>query len=399
MEPRPITLDELPAFLAAVGTAFHHTATPEETELLRRVIEPERTLVLRDRGRIVAAAAIFSRRLTVPGGEVPVAAVTQVGVLPTHRRRGMMTVLMRRQLGDVHDAGREPVAALWASEAAIYGRFGYGYATECAELEVDRGEARPAPVTDAAVELLPPADAIDAMRPIHAVARRERAGMLDRDGAWWDVRIDDPEPERVGAQPLRAAVVADEAYALFAVAPRFEHGRAVGEVRVREIVAATPRGTAAAWAFLLGLDLTRRVVYELAPTDEPLPHMLADARAVRRRVGDALWVRLVDLPRALAARTYGPPFEVVLDVADEACPWNAGRWALRWDGTAATCARTSLPAGLALGAADLGACYLGGTRLEVLAHAGRVTELRPGALTAAGRGFGGDRAPWCPEIF
>ena len=115
--------------------------------------------------------------------------------------------------------------------------------------------------------------------------------------------------------------------------------------------------------------------------------------------GYALWVRLVDLPRALAERTYGEPFEVVLEVADDVCPWNAGRWALRWDGTTATCAKTATPAGLELGATELGAAYLGGTTLEVLARAGRVRELRTGALAAASRAFAGDRAPWCPEIF
>jgi predicted acetyltransferase len=105
------------------------------------------------------------------------------------------------------------------------------------------------------------------------------------------------------------------------------------------------------------------------------------------------------VPRALAERAYAAPFEVVLEVADEFCPWNAGRWALRWDGTAATCEPTSLPAGLALGAADLGAAYLGGTTLDSLARAGRVAEQRGGALAAASRAFRGDREPWCPEIF
>ena len=89
----------------------------------------------------------------------------------------------------------------------------------------------------------------------------------------------------------------------------------------------------------------------------------------------------------------------MIEVADEVCPWNAGRWALRWDGSAATCARTSLPAGLALSVADLGAAYLGGTTLELLARAGRVEELRTGALLPASRSFAGTRAPWCPEIF
>jgi len=399
VEPAPVTAEEFPAFVTAFQAAFHRETEPLDVVRLLRIVERERTLAVREDGRIVATTAIHSRHLTVPGGEVPVAAVTLVGVLPTHRRRGLMTALMRRQLADVHDAGAEAVAALWASEAAIYGRFGYGMAAENAELRVDRVHAglRMAPTRQ--VRLCRPADAVEAMRPIHDAARRSRPGMLDRAGLWWEVRIDDPEAERDGTGPLRAAVVDDAAYALYAIREQWQDRRAASEVRVRELVASTPEGAAAIWGFLLGLDLTSRLVYEMAPRDEPLVHMLADGRAVRTAVGDSLWVRLVDLPRALTERFYLQPFEVVLEVGDEVCPWNAGRWALRWDGTAATCARTALPAGLALGAAELGAAHLGGTTLDVLARAGRVRELRPGALAAASRGFAWDRAPWCPEIF
>ena len=191
----------------------------------------------------------------------------------------------------------------------------------------------------------------------------------------------------------------ENAYALYAVKQKWDEDGPAGEVAVLEALATTPEAENAIWSFLLGLDLTRRITWELAPSDHPLMHMVTNAGDVRMTDGYGLWVRLVDLPRALAERTYAEPFEVVLEVADDVCPWNAGRWALRWDGTTATCARTATPAGLELGAAELGAAYLGGTRLEVLARAGRVRELRPGALAAAGRAFAGDRAPWCLEIF
>jgi predicted acetyltransferase len=397
VEPVPITAEDGPDFLAAVGGAFHAEWPQEMVERIQRVLEPERALVIRDRGRIVAATAIYSRTLTVPGGELPLAAVTLTGVLPTHRRRGLLTALMRRQLADVR--GREAVAALWASEGAIYGRFGYGMATLAAELDVAQREADLHDLPDARPELKPPSEAIDALRPIHDAVRRTVPGMLGREGLWWEMRIADPEHNRHGAGPLRAAVVDGEAYALYATAPKFEGGRPGGDVLVREVVAASPEGYAAIWGFLLGLDLMSRLVYLLAPSDDPLFHLVTEAQAVRMRVGEALWVRLVDLPRALRERTYAEPFETVLEVADAVCRWNAGRWALRWDGETATCAATSLPAALELSAAELGAAYLGGTTLEMLARAGRVRELRSGALAAASRAFRGDRAPWCPEIF
>src|SRR5688572_27703094 len=126
MEPAPVSPDEIGEFATRIWSAFHGEMHPDDLVRWERTLEPERTLGIRDRGKFVAGASIFSRRLTVPGGEVPVAAVTLVGVLPTHRRRGLMSTLMRRQLRDLHEAGAEPVAALWASEPIIYGRFGYG---------------------------------------------------------------------------------------------------------------------------------------------------------------------------------------------------------------------------------------------------------------------------------
>jgi predicted acetyltransferase len=401
MDPAPITAEEIPEFRDAVGSAFHNDTTDHHLERMRRTLEPERTLVLRDDGRIVAATGIYTRRMSVPGGDVPMAGVTQVGVRPTHRRRGMLTTLMRRQLADIHEAGDEAVAALWASESVIYGRFGYGMATLAADLVVHTRDARFRTEPDRAdVQLLPADEAVDLMRPIHDAARTQRPGMIDRDGPWWDSRIDDPDSDRNGAQALRAAVIEGGAYALYAGKLKFEEGQAAGETIVREVVGTTPESYAAIWSFLLGLDLVRRAVYELAPSDDPLPHMLTEARSAQfTLVGDALWVRLVDLPRALRERAYAQPFDVVFEVADDVCPWNVGRWALRWDGEAATCAQTALPAGIELTVAELGAAYLGGTTLDELARAGRVKELRGGALTAASRAFRGDRAPWCPEIY
>jgi predicted acetyltransferase len=399
VEPAPVSPEEIPDFVTSVFAAFHNEVSPERMDRCSRLLEPERTLVLRDRGRIVAGAGIFSRRLTVPGAVLPVAGVTLVGVQPTHRRRGLLTALMLRQLADVHEAGRESVAALWASEGAIYGRFGYGLATLIADLDLDKRDARLRVRPELQVEMLPPPDAIPAMRDVHDAVQPTWPGMLARDDAWWGDRIEDPEDERDGAWPLRAAIVAGAGYALFSIKRGWESGRSTSQVIVREALASSPEGSAAVWGFLLGLDLTTRLVYHLAPADEPLPHMIGELRAVRARIGDGLWVRLVDVPRALQERTYGEPFEVVLEVADEVCPWNAGRWALRWDGTSATAAPTSLPAALELGAAELGAAYLGGTTLDVLARAGRVQELRGGALAATSRAFRADRAPWCPEIF
>jgi predicted acetyltransferase len=395
MEMRPATLEEFDDFDRAVLAAFHREVTEEDRRAFRRTDEPERSLAWFDDGRIVAGTSIYTRHVTVPGAIVPCAAVTAVGVLPTHRRRGLLTAMMRRQLEEIRAAG-EPVAALWASEGAIYGRFGYGIAARTASLTARRPVARlaaPPPVADP-LRAGPAADHIEHMRTVYERVRGERPGMLDRPGSWWEARLHDPESERKGAQPLQALLVAD-GYALYAVrADRDEDGPA-GEVTIRELVAATPAARALLWGFLLDQDLTRKVTWSLAPTDEPLWVMLTDPDAVRLVLHASLWVRLVDVPAALRARSYAADPHVVLDVSDAFCPWNAGRYRL----AGGACEPTDAEPDLALDASALGAAYLGGTLLTELAAAGRVTELRPGALARASAAFRADVAPWCPEIF
>jgi predicted acetyltransferase len=401
MKLAPIAADEAPAILEAIAAAFLKDPDEEELALDTKVIEPERTLVAREDGRIVASAAVLSRELTVPGGPVPVAAVSLVGVVPGHRRRGLLSAMMRRQLADVHAAG-EAVAALWASEAAIYGRFGYGMATSQSLLEVRTREARLRPDVervDAVPEIMLAEDARARLAPVHEAVRVRRPGMLDRPDAWWDLRLHDPEHEREGAGRLRAAVLGDLGYLLYAYKDAWGAEGPDGELRLRELVAATPAAAATLWGFVLELDLVRRARWLLAPADEPLPHMLDNARAVTSRVGDGLWVRLVDLPRALGERSYSAPFDAILEVADEHCPWNAGRHRLSWDGQRAACEPTGAEPDLELSAAELAAAFLGGTTLESLARAGRVRERTPGVLAAASVAFRGAAEPWCPEVF
>jgi predicted acetyltransferase len=395
MELRPASREEFDDFSRAAMSAFHREYTDVDRERYERIDEPQRSLAWFDDGRIVATTMAFTRQLTVPGAEVPCAGVTAVAVVPTHRRRGLLTAMMRRQLDDIRDRG-EAVAALWSSEGEIYGRFGYGIGTTQARLVARRPAAVLAGAAASGDPLRsgPAAKHIDEMREVHDRVRARRPGMLSRPGPWWQDRLFDPEAHRGGAHPLRA-VIADDGYALYAVRPEFDDDGAAGEVKVRELVAATTEAHATLWAFLLDQDLTRTIVWELAPADEPLWLMLANPRAVRRTVGDGLWVRLVDVAGALSARTYATDPDVVLEVSDAFCPWNEGRYRLSDGG----CERTHAPSDLSLDVTALGAAYLGGITLRDLAAAGRVRELRSGALARASTAFRGDVAPWCPEMF
>jgi predicted acetyltransferase len=407
-DPQPVDAGELEAFERAIRRAFHEDGHPEDVAHFLRTLEPERTLAVRDGGEIVGGAAVVSRALTVPGGAaVPVAAVTAVGVTPGHTRRGHLGRLMRRQLDDVRAAGDEPIAALWASEGAIYGRFGYGLATRAITYELRLPDARlraDAPVPVDGPRVLAPAGAREAMAGVYDAVRRQRPGMLDRTAPWWEHRLHDPEHLRKGFSPLRAAVqpgpdAEPAGYALYAAKTSWDDSGPAGQVALRELVATTPEARAGLWDHLLHLALMRTLRWRLAGDGDPLPHLLASTDPLTSRAGHGLFVRLVDVDRALAARAYAAPLSVVLDVDDAFCPWNAGRHCLTSDGATARCEPTGDEPDLALAAEALGAAYLGGTSLESLAGAGRVCELRPGALREAALAFRGATEPWCPEIF
>jgi predicted acetyltransferase len=405
MEIRPVTAGDWPAFLRTTEAAFHEDVHPDDLETFAGLFEPARSLAAFDGADIVATTGIYTRELTVPGAVMSVAGVSLVGVLPTHRRRGVLTALMRRQLDDVRAAG-ESVAALWASEAVIYGRYGYGFAARHATVTVSTAGTRLAPEVRAhggRMVLREPADAVPRIAPLYDRVRRERVGYLDRAGDWWARRVRDSERLRDGRSALRVAMhegddgTAD-GYAIYGVKHGWEDGPE-GRVLVRELVADGPEATAAMWVYLLGLDLTRKVEWHVAPPDEPLAELLSGPQVARFVIGPNLWIRLVDVPAALAARTYAAPVDVVFEVDDAFCPWNAGRYRLAAVDGRAACERTDAPPDIALSAADLGAAYLGGTKLVALQAVGRVRELRPGAVERASLAFGAAREPWCPEVF
>lgn len=401
-ELRAVGPDEVDAHIEATAAAFYDELHPDTRALWRSECEPERTLDAFADGRIVATSGLLTRELTVPGATLPMAGVTAVGVQADHRRQGLLGRMMPGQLAAIRERGAESIAALWASEATIYGRYGFGLGARAASLTVRSPEAR---VRERAGHDLPrprlaaPGEVRERLAAVHEAIRPHRTGMLGRGEFEWDGMLFDPEHERKDRGRLQAAVVED-GYVLFAIRKaKTEDDLPASVVEVRELLAAMPDGAAALWSFVLRLELTRSVTWDAAPADDPISHLLTDPRAVRVVVCDSLWVRLVDVRRALAGRTYSTPLDVVLEVVDDTLPDNAGRLRLAGDETGATCAATSDSADLALSCAELGAAYLGGTPLVVLAAAGRVHERTPGALAAADRAFRAAREPWCPEIF
>ena len=396
---RPPADDELRAAMSAAEVAFGSAGIEDDDwERERKALPASRALAAFDGAKPVALTGAYAFDLTIPGGGLPCAGVTWIGVLPTHRRRGILRDFMKRQLQDVHGWG-EPIAALWASEAPIYGRFGYGQAAPNAHMKSD--SARFALRADAAgsIRLVDADEAFALFRPVYERVRVARPGMFTRDERWWkETSLADPESWRRGAsKKFYAAVEIDgevEGYALYRVKDEWRDGFARGEVRVTEALATSPAAEAVLWRFLHEIDLTVRVEVSRFDPGSRLPLLVRDSRALRLRLGDGLWLRLVDLDAALKARSYRPAESVVLEVTDQLCPWNAGRYRVGDDA-----GRTEDTADLALDVADLASAYLGAYDFHRLAHAGLVDERVEGAVEAATLLFRTDLPPYCPEVF
>ncbi|WP_405581571.1 GNAT family N-acetyltransferase [Streptomyces sp. NBC_01190] len=381
-------------------------ALPEERAQWRAVTEFDRTLAVRDGAELIGTAGAFSFRMTVPGGAaLAVPGVTMVSVQPTHRRRGVLTGLMRTQLDDFRERG-EAVAVLTASEPAIYGRFGYGIATKQLYGTIDTTRvafARPAGAERIRFRFVSPADGLDACEAVYARLVPGRAGLLARAPGWAARFVLDPPAGREETGPLHCVLAEVDGetrgYARYAVADGWSNAGADGTIRLQDVEALDPVTYAALWNFLGSVDLTSSITFHNRPADDPLQHLASDPRRCRLGYRDGLHVRLVDIGAALAARTYTAPVDVVLDVEDAFCPWNSGRWRLSGDAKGAVCERTVDPAELELSIKELGAAYLGGFGLSAMAGAGLVREARPGALAEASAAFRGDPEPWLPHGF
>jgi len=379
VEIRPIAVEELPELARVFGTVFGRRWPGEALAEFPKVFETERSLCAFDAQEgMVATAGAYSFELTVPGGVgMPAGGLTLVSVLPTQ------------------------------SESLLYGRFGYGLASSAADLEIDRRHAAFAGSvpTGGRVRLVAGDEAARMLPELFDRVRRVHPGQVSRTPAWWDLRLRDPEWIRDGGGP-RVNVAYEPApgqvdgYATYSLKPRWTDNLPDNVAQVHELMAVTPEAAASLWRFCLDLDLTTTVELRNRPVDEPLRWCLADPRRLRTTLlSDFLWLRVLDLRAALAARRYAASGQLVLEVADPLVPENDGRFRLDGGPSGADCARTTFEPDVVLDVAALGAVYLGGVRFSTLGRAGRIREARPGALARADAMFTSDLAPWCSTHF
>ena len=399
LEYRSPSEDELRATFEAANIAFANELRDDDFERHRTEVPPGRVVGAFDGDRPVGLTGSIAFEMTVPGGVVPTAGVTYVGVLPSHRRRGILTELMRRQLEDLKDSG-EPLAILWASEPVIYGRFGYGIAAPSAAMEAERAgfAFRDDPGPKGTPRLVSAEEARELFPPVFERARVQRNGMLSRSDARWDARVSDPEHWRDGASPKYFVVIeieeTPEAFAMYRVKDKWERGMPQGELRVLDLIATSTEATRELWRYLFGVDLIVRVSLWSFDPATPLFLMVQDARRLQLKLHDGIWLRFVDVGEALRRRTYVDGDSVVLEVVDPFCPWNEGRYR-----AGDKAGPTEEPAELRLTVSDLASAYLGAFSFERLAAAGRLEELAEGAIARASALFRTELPPYCPEGF
>lgn len=407
IEIRPIGPDHFPQFSRVLDTAFGADTSEEKLADVQRSLEYDRSIAAFDGDRIVATGGADSMELTLPGlTAIPIGGLTAIAVLPTYRRRGILRSIIARHFEDVQERA-EPVSALMASESTIYGRFGYGPATIAAELEINTDNAAllHPPDTTGRLRLLDKDERAAVVRPFYDRVRKAQPGELSRIDWWWEMFARDPSWRYQGDSRRQDVVYESEpgrvdGWLSYRVKHDWEHGLPNNLINVFQLFALTPEAGAALWCYCLDLDLAGTVRLFSRPVDDPLRLYLADPRRLRTvEVADHLWIRLIDLPAAMEARRYAAEGRLVLEVTDAMRPGNQGRWLLEGGPDGASCQRTRDEPDLALDVAELGAAYLGGTRLATLGRAGRVHEEVPGALVRADAMLASDPPAWCTTHF
>lgn len=401
---RNISADQKEAFLKTMSIPFGMDVSPGMTARFRIAMETAALKAAFDGEQMISTFGAYPLSLTVPGGNsVPTAGTTLVTVLPTHRRQGVLTAHMRQHFQEAYDEG-QPLAALWASESHIYGRFGYGPAAESARITIPKAAAKLLEPVDikGGMRLVEVEEALEIFPEIYRPLVKTRPGMFERSADWWKVRVlGDPEELRHGATSHRRVLHQRDGqpvgYAVYRIHPTFSHHDT--ELQLVELIGQDPLAERALWQYLFGVDLITTITHWNLPVDDPLSWWVEQPRKLQPKLSDSVWVRPVNVIEALTRRRYASAGELVFQFRDDYCPWNEGTYRLTASAEGlGHCEKTQAPAELSLTPFSLGSVYLGGHRVRQLARAGLITG-SPEAIHTADALFGWSIKPWCQEVF
>lgn len=392
---------EFEVYLRTVARAFGESLSDEAIAHHAEGGDPRRALVARDGDRIVGTTTTRAFWMSVPYAE-PVACpgVTAVTVQPTHRRRGILASLMRAQMDDLRSNG-DAWAALYASEAAIYGRFGYGVAARSLGYRIDGPWKQfVEPVEPATIDWLDVPQALARIPAIYDGVRDAVPGMMSLPERTWRWHLGwDPESDRDGATERQIVAIGDRAFATYRLKHRWSATGPDLTLTVEDCMATDAQAHRQMWAYLLGIDLVQHVTAELVPVDDPLPWWLAQRGRLRVSESDPFYVRLIDVGAALSQRGTTAEGDVVVEVRDTFCPWNARCWRLEGDGKALRCTPVDASPDVVLDVRELASLSLGGITVFELARAALVDERRSGSVRRLNALLASERPPWNSFIF
>ena len=392
---RTISDEEFDSAVRASVLGFGGHASDDLLQVARSDADMGRTFGAFDGEDIVGTTVTRTSAITVPGGFAKLGFVDDVAVLPTHRRRGILTQMMRAQLDQMRERG-EPLAALSASESLIYERFGFGIATWYHRWKIDRRHTmmKVPPSGGGNLRFISADAAREEWPKLHTRVRETRVGMIHYSESYWRAALWDAEFQRDGATEFfHVAYMRDDRIVGLCTYRRRER-----TILVPYLLGEDAEVEAELWQYCFGIDLVLEIQAWPRPTDDPLPWRLEDPRRLEMTLIDHMWLRLVDLKDALMVREYAEPAELTLHVHDQFCPWNDGIYTLEAGVDGAECTRSKCEPQIELGVSDLAAAYLGGVSFSTLARAGRIKEHIPGALKSADRMFRTERQPWSLEL-
>jgi predicted acetyltransferase len=399
----PVPDDRRRDFHEVLGLVFGFEPTDADHERFDLYFPWERSRGAFDGESLVGTLGAFSLDMTVPGGTMACGGTTVVAVLPTHRRRGILRMMIDSHLAEVREK-EEPIAGLWASDSAIYGRFGYGSAARATDIEIEREHAgfhrlvpEPAPV-----RLIDKEEAGRILPAFYDEFRLSYPGMYARSEAWWQHRrLHDDRHNRNGFTPFRFAVTESggtvTGYVQYRYKAEWTDGHGAGTIRVVELFAADASALAGLWRYLLDHDLTAKVVAPHRAVDDPVFDLLAGRRRAKGTIEDSLWIRIMDVKRALEGRRYSASAATVLALHDP-IDGSLTRWQLDLSPEGASVTPTSAEPEVTMDLEDLGGGLLGWSRFRELGRAGRL-EGDSQLLARLDAAFTWSPSPWCPEVF
>ena len=395
-EIRPISSKEFSEFSETTARAFGIDQDAKYLSMKKSYFDFDRTLAVIHKNGIIGGCVSSPYLLNIPGGQVNVAAVADVSVLPNHRRKGILTKMMRTQLSNIYKKG-ESFAALWAEESPIYGRFGYGISSfhENWVLNRQHNEFNTNIANKGTIEYLNPSKITESLPQIYERATLDVPGIIQRPKMYWQVIAEDFESKRNNESKMQHVTYSEgnhiTGYASYRTVP--------AGISVHELIGMDLNSVITLWRFCLDMDLRLQAQIYRRPLDDIFPLLLKDPGRLSRAIKEGLWLRLVDVQKALTLRKYSLQTRLVIRVIDSFCQWNDQTFELQTDGKDNNCLPSNSNPDICISVSDLASVYLGTIKFSTLLKCGRIQQETDNAVHKADMMFSYKQAPWSPFYF